>query len=64
MGKQQEVYGSIADMSQTIIWQTLNHLNLNRLTNNTGNAGTVNVEIVVPLQYLSNFWNAFNQLWN
>ena len=27
-----------------------------RITNNTGNADTVNVEIVVPLKYFSNFW--------
>ena len=27
-----------------------------RFTNNTNNAGTANVEIVVPLNYLSNFY--------
>ena len=27
-----------------------------RLTNNTNNAGIANIEIVVPLKYLSNFW--------
>lgn len=38
------------------------HLNLNQVfTNNTGNTGTLNLEIAVPLKYLENFWNAFNQ---
>ena len=29
------------------------------LLNNTNNIGTVNVEIPVPLKYLSNFWKDF-----
>ena len=28
-----------------------------RLTNNTGNGGTVNVKVTVSLKYLSNFWS-------
>ena len=29
-----------------------------RLSNNTNNDGTVNVEILVPVKYLSNFWKS------
>ena len=29
-----------------------------KLTGSTGNDGTKNVEITVPLKYLSNFWRA------
>ena len=42
-------YDSIIEMNQTkIIKKTPSHLFNPRLTNNTGNAGTVLVEIVLP----------------
>ena len=31
-----------------------------KITGQTGNNGTKNVEIMVPLKYLSNFWRIFN----
>ena len=30
-----------------------------KITGQTGNNGTKNVEIIVPLKYLSNFWRDF-----
>ena len=31
-----------------------------QITGKTGNGGTKDVEIMVPLKYLSNFWRKFN----
>ena len=31
-----------------------------KITGQTGNNGTKNVEIMVPLKHLSNFWRIFN----
>ena len=31
-----------------------------KMTGQTGNNGTKEVEVMVPLKYLSNSWNAFN----
>ena len=31
-----------------------------KITDQTGNNGTKDFEIMVPLKYLSNFWSAFN----
>ena len=35
-----------------------------KITGQTGNDGTKNVEIVVPLKYLSNFWRTFKCNWS
>ena len=33
-----------------------------KITGNTGNDSTENIEIMVPLKYLSNFWKTFEML--
>ena len=33
-----------------------------RFISNTDNTGTINVEIAVPLKYLSNFWRTLEML--
>ena len=33
-----------------------------KITGKTGNGGTKNVEIIVPLKYLSNFWRALGEM--
>ena len=37
----------------------LTRLNVTRIAGQTGNDGPKNVEIIVPVKYLSNFWKAF-----
>ena len=40
-----------------ITQKTLNHLNIKKITGKTpDNGNTKDVEIIVPLKYLSNFW--------
>ena len=55
-----EVYGSTTRTIQTIIQQTLNLESFKskvKITGNTpSNGNTKDVEIIVPLKYLSNFW--------
>ena len=48
MQRQQEVYGNILKIYQLDFKV--------KFTDQTGNNGTKNVEIMVPLKYLSNFW--------
>ena len=65
MRKQQEVYGNIDipapnDNDEIIVFDVNNVTDLLnfkvKITGRTGNDGTKNVEIMVPLKYLSNFW--------
>ena len=50
-------------MIQMITWQILNHLNSNSNLKNSLNAsGTSELELAVPLKYLSNLWRALNSL--
>ena len=74
--KHQEVCGIITEMIQMIIQQNLNRLKIKinkiikvkiKLTGKNPVAGnTTDVEIAMPLKYLSNFWRTLdiNQLWN
>ena len=39
-----------------IIISTVLRLNLNKKTHQTGNGGTKDIQIMVPVKYLSNFW--------
>ena len=66
MQKQQEVYGNIVKIYQpeiiimkllTILGNTTDSFNFKaKITGRTGDDGTKDVEIMVPLKYLSNFW--------
>ena len=63
MQKQQEVYGNIVKIYQLeimLIMQLNNTTDLFnfkvKITGQTGDDGTKDVEIMVPLKYLSNFW--------
>ena len=50
-------------MIQMITLQILNHLNSNsNLKNSTNASGTSDLELPVPLKYLSNFWRALNRV--
>ena len=57
MQKQQEVYGNIVKIYQpeiTIITDSFNFKA--KITGQTGSNGAKDVEIMVSLKYLSNFW--------
>ena len=57
MRKHNEVYGNTAGMiSNDNIIDSDSFKYKSRLTNHNNNVGIVNVEIAVPLKYLSNFW--------
>ena len=54
--KYAEVDGNVVEISQVLLYQTLNFLYA-RITGNIHAAGnTKYVETAVPLNYLSNFW--------
>ena len=46
----------IDDFTETIVTTELFNLKLEKLTTQTGNNGIKNVEMIVPLKYLSNLW--------
>ena len=57
ISKHPEVYTNLEEISQkTAITESESFKFKSRFLNNTNNAGTINVEVTVPLKYLSNFW--------
>ena len=56
MEKHQGAYGSIAKLTNDNMTDSESFKSKLGLKNNDNNAGTTNVEIAVPLKYLSNFW--------
>ena len=47
-------------MTQMITQQILNHLNLKKIAGHTtADGNTKDVERIVPLKYLSNFWRTY-----
>ena len=54
------IYGNITKMSQMITQQILSHLNLKKTTGHTtADGNTKDVERIVPLKYLINFWRTY-----
>ena len=54
--KHQNLYGNILEMNQLIITDSNFFKFKSRFLNNTDDTGTVDVESIVLLKYLNNFW--------
>ena len=47
-----------------MLYQNLNHSNLNKVLDITNNAGIINSQVAVPLKQLSNFWRTLQMALN
>ena len=56
MQKHKQIYGSTTRISPVIQTDSESFKFKSGLSNNTGNAGTVNIEVAMPLKY---FWRTF-----